>query len=64
MSAADAERYLRDTVLFATVLFATVLFVVAMAQRFKVRALRVPTAAVALGLAGYPTVAMLALPRA
>ena len=48
----------------ATGLFATVLFVVAIAQRFKVRAVRVTTTAVALGLAGYPTVAMLAPPRA
>ena len=59
MSAEDAGRYLRDTVLFDTVLF-----VVAIAQRFKVRAVRVTATAVALGLAGYPTVAMLALPRA
>ena len=44
--------------------FATVLFVVATAQRFKVRAVRVTTTAVALGRAGYPTVAMLAPPRA
>ena len=40
----NGERYLRDTVLFATVLF-----VVAIAQRFKVRAVRVTTTAVALG---------------
>jgi hypothetical protein len=54
----NAERYLRDTVLFATVLF-----VVAIAQRFKVRAVRVTTTAIALALAAYTTVAMLALPR-
>jgi hypothetical protein len=54
----NAERYLRDTVLFATVLF-----VVAIAQRFKVRAVRVTTTTIALALAGYTTVAMLALPR-
>ena len=45
------------------VLFATVLFVVAIAQRFKVRAVRVTTTTIALALAGYTTVAMLALPR-
>ena len=55
----NAERYVRDTVLFATVLF-----VVAVAQRFKVRAVRVTTTAIALGLACYTTVAMLTLPRA
>jgi hypothetical protein len=55
----SAERYLRDPVLFATVLF-----VVAIAQRFKVRAVRVTTTAIALALAGYPTMALLALPRA
>lgn len=55
----NAERYLRDTVLFATVLF-----VVAIAQRFKVHPVRVTTTAVALSLAGDPTVAMLAPPRA
>jgi hypothetical protein len=55
----NAERYLRDTVLFATVLF-----VVAIAQRFKVRAVRVTTTAAALSLAGDTTVATLAPPRA
>lgn len=54
----NAERYLRDTVLFATVLF-----VVAIAQRFKVRAVRVTTTAIALALAAYTTVEMLTLPR-
>jgi len=54
----NAEAYLRDTVLFATVLF-----VVAIAQRFKVRAVRATTTAIALALAAYTTVAMLALPR-
>ena len=55
----NAERYVRNTVLFATVLF-----VVALAQRFKVRAVRVTTTVIALGLAGYTTAAMLTLPRA
>ena len=55
----NAERYLRDTVLFATVLF-----VVAIAQRFKVHAVRVTTTAIALSLAASTTVEMLTLPRA
>jgi hypothetical protein len=54
----NAESYLRDTVLFATVLF-----VVAIAQRFKVRAVRVTTTAIALALAAYTVVEMLTLPR-
>ena len=54
----DAERYLRDTVLFASVLF-----VIAIAQRFKVRSVRVTTTTIALSLAAYTTIAMLRLPR-
>jgi len=46
------------------VLFATVPFVVAIAQRFRVRAVRVTATAIALALAAYTTVEMLALPRA
>ena len=53
-----AERYLRDTVLFASVLF-----LVAIAQRFKVRSVRIATTAVAVALAAYTTVAVLTLPR-
>ena len=53
-----AERYVRDTVLFASVLF-----LVAIAQRFKVRSVRIATTAVAFGLAAYTTVAVLTLPR-
>ena len=53
-----AERYLRDTVLFASVLF-----LVAIAQRFKVRSVRIATTTVAFGLAAYTTVAVLTLPR-
>ena len=53
-----AERYLPDTVLFATVLF-----LVAIAQRFKVRSVRIATTTVALGLAAFTTVAVLTLPR-
>jgi hypothetical protein len=55
----NAEAYLRDTVLFATVLF-----VVAIAQRFKVRSVRVTTTVIALALAAYTTAEMLTLPRA
>jgi hypothetical protein len=55
----NAESYLRDTVLFATVLF-----VVAIAQRFKVRAVRVTTTVIALALAGCTVAEMLTLPRA
>jgi hypothetical protein len=54
----NAERYLR-----ATVLFATVLFLIAIAQRFKVRSVRIATTAVALGLAAYTTFAVATLPR-
>ncbi len=54
----NAERYLRDTVLFASVLF-----VIAIAQRFKVRSVRATTTAVALGLAAYTCGAVLVLPR-
>ena len=54
----NAEAYLRDTVLFATVLF-----VVAIAQRFKVRAVRVTTTAIAMALAAYIVAEMLTLPR-
>jgi len=38
-------------------------YVAAIAQRFKVRAVRVTTTVIALALAGYTTVAMLAMPR-
>jgi hypothetical protein len=54
----NAEKYLRDTVLFASVLF-----VIAIAQRFKVRSVRAATTAVALGLAAYTAFAVLSLPR-
>jgi hypothetical protein len=61
-SAGDAKlatQYVRRF----TVLFTTVLFVVAIAQRFKVRAVRITTTAIALALAAYTTVEMLTLPR-
>jgi hypothetical protein len=54
----NADRYVRDTVLFASVLF-----LVAIAQRFKVRSVRTATTTVALALAAYTTAAMLTLPR-
>lgn len=53
-----AERYVRDTVLFASVLF-----LVAIAQRFKVRSVRVATTTIAFGLAAYTTFAVATLPR-
>ena len=53
-----AERYVRDTVLFASVLF-----LVAIAQRFKARSMRIATTTLAVGLAAYTTVAVLTLPR-
>ena len=53
-----AERYVRDTVLFASVLF-----LVAIAQRFKVRSVRIATTTIAFGLAAYTTVAVATLPR-
>ena len=53
-----ADRYVRDTVLFASVLF-----LVAIAQRFKIRSVRTATTTVALGLAAYTTFAVLTLPR-
>jgi hypothetical protein len=53
-----AERYVRDTVLYASVLF-----LIAIAQRFNVRLVRMATTAVALSLAAYTTFAMLTLPR-
>jgi hypothetical protein len=53
-----ADRYVRDTVLFASVLF-----LIAIAQRFKLRSVRVATTTVAMGVAAYTTFAMLTLPR-
>lgn len=54
-----AERYVRDTVLLASVLF-----LVAIAQRFKIRQVRITTTAVALGLAAFTIFAVVILPRA
>ncbi len=44
-------------------LFASVLFLVAIAQRFKVRAVRIATTTVVLGLAAYTAFAVATLPR-
>jgi len=54
-----AETYVRDTVLFAAVLF-----LVAIAQRFKLRNVRVATTGVALALLIYTAVSVSQLPRA
>jgi ABC-type transport system involved in cytochrome c biogenesis permease subunit len=40
-------------------LFASVLFLVAIAQRFKLRSVRVATTTVAMGIAAYTTFALL-----
>jgi hypothetical protein len=53
-----ADRYVRETVLFASVLF-----LVAIAQRFKIRSVRTATTTVALALAAYATFAVLTLPQ-
>ncbi len=60
-TAADdtAERHVRDTVLLASVLF-----LIAIAQRFKIRHVRITTTAVALGLAAFTIFAVVTLPRA
>ncbi len=52
-----AERYIRDTVLFASVLF-----LVAVAQRFEKRELRIATITIAFVLAAYTCVAVITLP--
>jgi hypothetical protein len=46
-----------------TVLFASVLFLVAIAQRFKVRSVRIATTTIAFSLAAYTTIAVATLPR-
>jgi hypothetical protein len=55
----NAETYVRDTVLFAAVLF-----LVAIAQRFKLRNVRVATTTVAFVLLVYTAVSVIQLPRA
>jgi len=54
-----AERYVRDTVLFAAVLF-----LVAIAQRFKIRNIRYAANALAFALLVYAAVSVAQLPRA
>ena len=54
----NADRYVRDTVLFAAVLFLT-----AIAQRFKAIRARVAIIAVALGLLTYVVISVDQLPR-
>jgi hypothetical protein len=53
-----AEDYVRDTVLFATVLF-----LVALAQRFKIRAARLASGAVAIGVLVFTLESVTSLPR-
>jgi hypothetical protein len=54
-----ANKYVRDTVLFASVLF-----LVAVAQRFKDRRIRITAELLGLGLLGYTLVTLVVLRRA
>ncbi len=54
-----ANKYVRDTVLFATVLF-----LIAVAQRFKERRIRIAANALALALLAYSLASLVILPRA
>jgi hypothetical protein len=54
----NADDYVRDTVLFAAVLF-----LVAIAQRFKLRNVRVATTAIAFVLLVYAAVSVVQMPR-
>jgi hypothetical protein len=54
-----ANKYVRDTVVFATVLF-----LIAIAQRFKERRIRIGANALALGLLAYSLISVVILPRA
>jgi hypothetical protein len=54
----NADSYVRDTVLFAAVLF-----LVAIAQRFKLRNIRVATTTIAFALLIYTAVSVAQLPR-
>jgi hypothetical protein len=53
-----ADQYVRDTVLFATVLF-----LVAVAQRFRVRAARIAMNVIAVGLLAFVLASVATLPR-
>jgi hypothetical protein len=55
----NAENYVRDTVLFAAVLF-----LVAIAQRFKLRNVRVATTTIAFAVLVFTAVSVIELPRA
>ena len=52
-----ADKYVRDTVLFASVLF-----LVAIAQRFEIRGVRVATNMIALALLVFAIVSVVGLP--
>ena len=54
----NADNYVRDTVLFAAVLF-----LVAIAQRFKLRNIRVATTTIAFALLLYTAISVAQLPR-
>lgn len=54
-----ANKYVRDTVLFATVLF-----LIAVAQRFRERRIRIGANALALSMLAYSLVSVVILPRA
>ena len=54
-----ANKYVRDTVLFATVLF-----LIAVAQRFRERRIRIGANALALSLLAYSLISVVILPRA
>jgi hypothetical protein len=54
-----ANEYVRDTVLFATVLF-----LIAVAQRFRERRIRIGANALALSLLAYSLISVVILPRA
>jgi hypothetical protein len=54
----NSDNHVRDTVLFAAVLF-----LVAIAQRFRLRAVRMATTTVALALFLYTAVSVSQLPR-
>ena len=53
-----ADKYVRDTVLFASVLF-----LIAVAQRFKLRGVRIAANSVALALLAFTLYTLIALPR-
>jgi hypothetical protein len=58
VSRETADKYVRDTVLFASVLF-----LIAVAQRFKLRNVRIGAMALALALLAFTLITLIALPR-